>query len=122
MSGPVLAQTSISGTLKDAKGDALSGANIYVHGTYDGASSNLQGQFILESLESGEHTLCIEFIGFKEFNKVSKLEGHPIGKISCYSTVLKKPPACIPGNAGTTSSTIPWKSLKACLIRSDSSE
>lgn len=75
ISGNLLAQTSITGIIRDAKGETLTGANIYLEGTYDGTSSNLEGIFLLESSESGEQTLCIEFIGFKKFNKEIKLDG-----------------------------------------------
>jgi len=78
ISGNVLAQTSITGVVRDANGEALTGANIYLEGTYDGTSSNLEGLFILESSESGEHTLCIEFIGFKRISRVIRLEGKTI--------------------------------------------
>jgi len=78
ISGSLLAQTSITGSLRDANGDALTGANIYLEGTYDGTSSNLEGIFLLESSESGEQKLCIEFIGFKKFSKEIKLDGTSI--------------------------------------------
>ncbi len=60
VSGNLLAQTSITGTVRDANGDPLTGANIYLQGTYDGTSSNLEGFFLLESSEIDEQTLCIE--------------------------------------------------------------
>jgi len=78
VSGSLLAQTSVSGTLRDAKGEGLTGANIYLEGTYEGTSSNLDGFFNLESTESGRHMLCIEYIGFKKFSKEILLEGKPI--------------------------------------------
>ncbi len=78
ISGNLLAQTSITGTIRDADGDALTGADIYLEGTYDGRSSNLEGIFLLESSESGEQTLCIEFIGFKKFCKEIMLDGSNI--------------------------------------------
>jgi hypothetical protein len=76
--GNLLAQTSITGTILDAKGEALTGANIYIEGTYDGTSTNLEGLFILESSESGEQTLCIEYIGFKKISKEIWLDGAAI--------------------------------------------
>ncbi len=78
ISGNLFAQTSITGTVRDVKGEALTGANIYLEGTYDGTSSNLEGIFLLESSESGEQTLCIEFIGFKKFSKEVTLNGTSI--------------------------------------------
>ena len=76
--GNLLAQTSITGILLDAKGESLTGANIYIEGTYDGTSTNLDGRFFLESPESGVQTLCIEYIGFKKFSKEIKLDGTAI--------------------------------------------
>ena len=78
ISGNLFAQTSITGTVRDVKGEALTGANIYLEGTYDGTSSNLEGIFLLESSESGQQTLCIEFIGFKKFSKEVTLNGTSI--------------------------------------------
>ena len=61
----LMAQTRITGRVRDANDKGLAGANIYIEGTYDGTSSNLEGLFFLESSETGEQVLRIEFIGFK---------------------------------------------------------
>jgi len=82
VSGNLLAQTSITGSIRDANGDALIGANVYLEGTYDGTSSNLEGIFILESSESGEQILCIEYIGFKKFSKEIMLDGSSIDLVT----------------------------------------
>jgi hypothetical protein len=54
------AQSRISGQLRDENGEGLTGANIYLEGTYDGTTSNLEGRFVLESSETGEQVLRIE--------------------------------------------------------------
>ncbi len=41
------AQNTLSGKVVDQKGNPVSGANIYIDGTYDGTSSNEQGSFSL---------------------------------------------------------------------------
>jgi len=77
-SGNLLAQTRISGLVKDANGEGLTGANVYLDGTYDGTTSNSEGQFILETSETGEQLLRIEFIGFKSYTSSLILEGTAI--------------------------------------------
>lgn len=72
------AQTRIKGQVTDLQGLGLTGANIYLEGTYDGTTSNLEGRFILETSETGEQVLRIEFIGFEGFQKNLRLEGSTI--------------------------------------------
>ena len=74
----MMAQTRITGQVIDASGESLAGANIYLEGTYDGSSSNLEGLFLLESSELGEQILHIEFIGFKAFQKTIHLANKPL--------------------------------------------
>ncbi len=81
------AQTRITGQVMDTSGEALTGANIYLDGTYDGCTSNLEGRFILESPETGEQVLRIEFIGFKGFEKSIILDG---GTIDLSQVTLKE--------------------------------
>jgi hypothetical protein len=77
-SGNLLAQTRITGQVMDSNGEGLTGANIYLENTYDGTTSNQLGQFILESSETGEQVLHIEFIGFKGYTASLILEGTTI--------------------------------------------
>jgi len=74
----LVAQTRITGQVMDANGEGLTGANIYLEGTYDGSTSDLEGKFVLESTETGEQVLNIDFIGFKGFQKTIILEGSTI--------------------------------------------
>ena len=41
----LVAQTTISGKVTDKKGAPIIGANVYLDGTYDGASTNEKGEF-----------------------------------------------------------------------------
>ncbi len=54
----MVAQTTINGVVTDEEGESLVGANIYLEGTYDGTSSDLQGGFSLITEETGEQPLC----------------------------------------------------------------
>ncbi len=55
----------ITGRVTDAKGSPLTGANVYIKGTYNGTSSDTTGFFILNSEGKGDILLMCEFIGFK---------------------------------------------------------
>jgi hypothetical protein len=72
------AQTTISGQVSDTRGEHLVGANIYLEGTYDGASSNSRGIFQLETDESGAHVLCIDYIGYEPYKTELMLNGAAI--------------------------------------------
>ncbi|MFN3997415.1 TonB-dependent receptor [Algoriphagus sp.] len=79
-------QTKISGKILDEKGKALPGVNVYIKGSFDGASSAITGEFEIESTESGDQLLVVSMMGFKtrELPIVlsgSKLEIAPINLI-----------------------------------------
>lgn len=76
--GQIAAQTTISGLVSDTQGEYLMGANIYLEGTYDGASSNYEGEFQLVTDETGAQVLCIEFIGFEAQKTELNLDGTAI--------------------------------------------
>ena len=50
-----LSQTKVSGKVVDEKNHPIVGANVYIEGTYDGASTDENGAFIFETSEKG-HT------------------------------------------------------------------
>ena len=59
-------ESTISGIIKDISGSGMPGANIYIKGTYDGVSSNTDGNFTLKTLVRGEQILIVSYIGFIE--------------------------------------------------------
>jgi hypothetical protein len=61
------AQTKISGKVTDKKGAPIEGANVYLEGTYDGASTNQEGVFFFETTETGEQALVVSFLSFETF-------------------------------------------------------
>lgn len=64
----VNAQTEISGVVTDKKGQPIPGANIYLEGTYDGASSDIDGKFSFETFAKGKQNLIVSFLSFLDFN------------------------------------------------------
>ena len=63
-----VAQTTISGLVTDKAGQPIMGANIYLEGTYDGASSDLDGRFSFETTESGVQFLQVSFVSYESFS------------------------------------------------------
>ena len=62
------AQTTISGKVTDTKGEAIFGANVYLKGTYDGASTDENGDFSFKSSEAGKQILIVSFLSYEEFS------------------------------------------------------
>ncbi|MEL7147616.1 MAG: carboxypeptidase-like regulatory domain-containing protein, partial [Bacteroidota bacterium] len=62
----LLYATDVAGNVSDQKGEPLIGANIYIKDTYDGASSDVNGDFQFATEESGVVTLVIASMGFEE--------------------------------------------------------
>ncbi|WP_299245311.1 TonB-dependent receptor [uncultured Aquimarina sp.] len=62
------AQNTISGIVTEPSGVPIPGANIYLDGTYDGASSSDDGTFSFTTTETGEQTLVVSFLSFETFS------------------------------------------------------
>ena len=72
------AQTTISGTVTDTKQNPIVGANVYIEGTYDGASTGESGNFSFETFEEGTQTLVISMLSYEahyEVGDVAYLNG-----------------------------------------------
>ncbi|NHM07952.1 TonB-dependent receptor [Flavobacterium sp. CYK-4] len=59
------AQNLISGKVVDNKGKVVQGANVYLDGTYDGASSNEQGDFSFTTTTTGNQTLVVSSLVYE---------------------------------------------------------
>ena len=66
----VTAQTNISGTVTDTKNIPIVGANVYLEGTYDGASTTEDGSFNFETFEEGSQTLVISMLSYEAHYEV----------------------------------------------------
>jgi hypothetical protein len=69
------AQTTISGVVKNSKGEPLPGASIYLQATYDGVSSGVDGSFSFVTRTTGRQMLKVDFMGFESFEQEIDLEG-----------------------------------------------
>ena len=61
----VFSQNTISGKVIDEKGKPVSGANVFIEGTYDGASSVENGDFSFTTTTTGNQTLVVSFLIFE---------------------------------------------------------
>lgn len=95
----LLAQTTISGKIVDAKNNAIFGANIYLDGTYDGTSSDEKGEFSFKTSEKGTQTLVVSFISFETFIKIGDVSSFKNLKIKLKDDVNSLDAVVI--NAGT---------------------
>lgn len=64
-SGLLFAQTTISGKILDEKGKPVSGANVFIEGTYDGTSTTETGAFSFTTTATGNPTLVVSFLIFE---------------------------------------------------------
>ena len=58
----IFSQSTISGNVIDEKGKPISGANVFIEGTYDGTTSDEKGSFSFVTEEIGNQTLVVSFL------------------------------------------------------------
>ncbi len=72
--GTLYGQIEIYGTVTQKNGQPVLGANIYLEGTYDGASSDENGAFRFQTYETGVQTLIVSSISFETFMMAASIE------------------------------------------------
>jgi len=65
----VFAQLSLTGVVKDEKGEALVGANVLLGNTFSGTTAGANGEFKFSNLRKGKYTIVVTFIGYHNFSK-----------------------------------------------------
>lgn len=70
MSIQLSAQTTISGKIFNTKNETIEGANIYLEGTYDGSTSDVDGSFSFKTSERGTQTLVVSFLSYETFTMI----------------------------------------------------
>lgn len=58
-------QTTISGKIIDIKNNPILNANVYLEGTYDGATTNALGEFNFSTSSTGNQTLVVSVLTFE---------------------------------------------------------
>lgn len=70
--------TKISGKVTDAQGEVLSGANVFIVDSYDGATSDADGKFSFSTTETGDRKIKITYLGYDDFEQAVTLNGTPV--------------------------------------------
>ena len=63
----VFSQQTISGIVTEKNGTPILGANVYLDGTYDGATSDIDGVFSFTTTEIGIQTLIVSYVSFEDY-------------------------------------------------------
>lgn len=82
----LVAQTKISGKITDQKKQPVPGVNVLIKDSYDGATTDINGNYSFSSSDTGEVVLSISMIGFDPIEKKIKLNGTDIN----YSPLIKE--------------------------------
>ena len=72
------AQTEISGTINDAAGMPIPGANIILKGSTSGTTSDFDGNFNFTTELTGDQVLQVSYLGFITHDEPVQLAGSPI--------------------------------------------
>lgn len=65
ISSILIAQTTVNGKLINDNNQPIAGANVYLYGTYDGGTSNEQGEFSFSTEARGTQTLTVSFLSYE---------------------------------------------------------
>ncbi|MFN0276557.1 MAG: TonB-dependent receptor, partial [Chitinophagales bacterium] len=80
------AQTIIKGNVVTNKKETVPGANIILQDTYDGTTSDVDGNFSFTTEETGKQILVVSFIGYESYVDTLQLSGETIER----NVVLKE--------------------------------
>ena len=72
-----LAFAQVRGVVTDTSGQPLPFASVYVEGTTNGTTTNLNGEYFLE-LENGSYRLVFQYIGYKQKIETVRVSGKPV--------------------------------------------
>lgn len=71
----VKTQTTVKGRVYSNRTEVMPGANVYIEGTYDGASSDKDGYFSFTTQKAGEATLVVTYVAYKPYKQPVNLNG-----------------------------------------------
>uniref|UniRef100_UPI00404978C5 TonB-dependent receptor domain-containing protein n=1 Tax=Gelidibacter sp. TaxID=2018083 RepID=UPI00404978C5 len=65
----IYAQSTITGLIKDQNDMPLTGVNIVISGTTQGAVSDFEGNYSINNISNGNYTLIATYLGYKKFTQ-----------------------------------------------------
>src|SRR6056297_1736159 len=69
-------QFKIEGTIKDAEGNTLPGANVRIKNTGFGTASDINGFYEITGIPNGKYQILYSYVGYKECIKDIHLTGN----------------------------------------------
>ncbi|MGA0557833.1 TonB-dependent receptor [Larkinella sp. VNQ87] len=70
----VWAQTTLTGTVTDRKGNGLPGANVFIKGSYDGVNTDADGAFSFRTDQRDTATIAVSFVGYEPLQQKIRLD------------------------------------------------
>jgi iron complex outermembrane receptor protein len=70
------AQFTVEGTVKNASGEELVGANLVLSGSYKGTSANENGKYQFTKVKAGDYTLKVSYVGYEQQTIQLKVAGN----------------------------------------------
>lgn len=65
--------TTIKGRITDPTGEGLPGVNVFIKDTYDGATTDMNGNYSFDTYETGSQIIVASFIGYKKHEEAVDL-------------------------------------------------
>ncbi len=96
------AQSTITGTVTDAKGKPLLGVNVYLKGTSLGDVTDVEGRYRIEKVPAGTYELIASIVGYKQGKRQVKVvqEGTVAADFALETDVLNMDEVVIQGTPG----------------------
>ncbi len=69
-----IAQTTVSGVVTDSRGKAITGANVFLEGTYDGTTTEDDGSFSFNTDTTGKQVMLVTYLSFRPFRTEAIIE------------------------------------------------
>ncbi len=82
-----MAQTTISGIVMNEKQESVAGANIYIAGTYDGASSAADGKFSFTTTATGTQNLVVSMLAYETYRQAGDVSYFKNIKVQLHKTI-----------------------------------
>jgi outer membrane cobalamin receptor len=82
-----MAQQDIAGKITDPKGKPVAGANVFIDGTYDGATTDAEGSFSFQTTATGEQQLKVTALTFDAYSESITVESYTAHTIKMRESV-----------------------------------
>ena len=74
----IVAQSTVSGNIKDQTGTPLIGVNVILDGTTKGSVTDFDGNYLIDDVENGTYSITASYIGYTTVNKSITVQGDDI--------------------------------------------